>query len=208
MFAHINPGEPVAWRTFDLLATLDTPRLLDVRVSSTGQRFLSDVTQLFQGEELCAAVRLAKDDPWPEKVFITGTIDVLVEPLASLFDEVVAGHMHSRDGVWTGYLATPPLVDEARAAWLSRYADDHGVDLPRSYAYGDSHGDTGLNSAWLSYTEVRAGVGVEWKINSSISFTAEAGYVPWRQFDYFRTEVRYHNESGAPYGALMLHGAF
>jgi HAD superfamily hydrolase (TIGR01490 family) len=74
-------------------------------------------------------------------VLITGTIDVLVEPLASLFDEVVAGHMHSRDGVWTGYLATPPLVDEARAAWLSRYADDHGVDLPRSYAYGDSHSD-------------------------------------------------------------------
>jgi alcohol-forming fatty acyl-CoA reductase len=24
---------------------------------------------------------------------------------------------------------------------LSRYADDHGVDLPRSYAYGDSHSD-------------------------------------------------------------------
>ena len=74
--------------------------------------------------------------------------------------------------------------------------------------FGDSHGDTGLNSAWLSYIEVRAGAGVEWKINSSISFTAEAGYVPWRQFDYFRTEARYHNESGAPYGALMLHGAF
>jgi Domain of unknown function (DUF6268) len=74
--------------------------------------------------------------------------------------------------------------------------------------FGDSHGDTGLNSAWLSYTEVRAGVGAEWKINSSISFTIEGGYVPWRQFDYFRTEVRYHNESGAPYGALTLHGAF
>ena len=74
-------------------------------------------------------------------VLITGTIDVLVEPLASLFDEIVAGHMHSRDGVWTGYLATPPLVDEARAAWLGRYAESHGIDLSRSYAYGDSHSD-------------------------------------------------------------------
>jgi HAD superfamily hydrolase (TIGR01490 family) len=74
-------------------------------------------------------------------VLITGTIDVLVEPLASLFDEVVAGHMHSRDGVWTGYLATPPLVDEARAAWLGRYAEENGIDLSRSYAYGDSHSD-------------------------------------------------------------------
>lgn len=74
-------------------------------------------------------------------VLITGTIDVLVEPFASLFDEIVAGRMHSRDGVWTGYLATPPLVDEARAAWLGRYAESSGIDLSRSYAYGDSHSD-------------------------------------------------------------------
>ncbi|MGH8776413.1 MAG: HAD-IB family hydrolase [Jiangellaceae bacterium] len=74
-------------------------------------------------------------------VLITGTIDVLVEPLAPLFDEIVAGRMHSRDGVWTGYLATPPLVDEARAAWLGRYASSTGIDLSRSYAYGDSHSD-------------------------------------------------------------------
>ncbi|MEO8440543.1 MAG: DUF6268 family outer membrane beta-barrel protein [Spartobacteria bacterium] len=74
--------------------------------------------------------------------------------------------------------------------------------------FGDSHGDTGLNSAWLSYEEIRAGAGVEWKINSSLSLTVEGGYVPYRQFDYHRTEVRYHYESGAPYGSIMFHGAF
>ena len=74
--------------------------------------------------------------------------------------------------------------------------------------FGDSHGDTSLNSAWLTYEEVRAGVGAEWKINSNISLTVEGGYVPYRQFDFHRTEVRYHNESGAPYGAVMLHGEF
>ena len=74
--------------------------------------------------------------------------------------------------------------------------------------FGDSHGDTSLNSAWLTYEEVRTGVGAEWKINSSFSVTIEGGYVPYRQFDFHRTEVRYHNESGAPYGAVMLHGAF
>jgi len=74
--------------------------------------------------------------------------------------------------------------------------------------FGDSHGDTGLNSAWLSYEEVRAGVGAEWKINSSFSLTMAGGYIPWRQFDFHRADVRYHYESGAPYGALMLHGAF
>jgi len=74
--------------------------------------------------------------------------------------------------------------------------------------FGDSHGDTSLNNAWLAYEEVRTGVGAEWKINSSISLTVEGGYVPWRQFDFHRTEVRYHYENGAPYGAIMLHGEF
>jgi alcohol-forming fatty acyl-CoA reductase len=49
--------------------------------------------------------------------------------------------MHERDGVLTGYLAKPPLVDEARAAWLQGYADEHGVDLAASYGYGDSSSD-------------------------------------------------------------------
>ena len=74
--------------------------------------------------------------------------------------------------------------------------------------FGDSHGDRSLNNAWLTYDEVRAGAGAEWKLNSSISLSIEGGYVPWRQFDFHRTEVRYHYESGAPYGAIWLHGEF
>ncbi|GEO97428.1 HAD-IB family hydrolase [Kocuria turfanensis] len=78
-------------------------------------------------------------------VLVTGSIDLLVEPLAHLFDEVVAGRMDERDGVMTGYLATPPLVDEARAQWLKKYAEQGGYDLTRSYGYGDSHAD----ASWL-----------------------------------------------------------
>jgi phosphoserine phosphatase len=74
-------------------------------------------------------------------ILITGTIDLLVAPLKSLFDEVVASHMHTRDGAFTGYLASPPLVDEARAAWLRRHAREEGLDLSGSYAYGDSYSD-------------------------------------------------------------------
>lgn len=77
-------------------------------------------------------------------VLITGAIDMLVTPLAGLFDEVIASRMHTRDGVLTGYLASPPLVDEARAAWLRRYAPEHGLDLSGSYAYGDSYSDRPL----------------------------------------------------------------
>lgn len=74
--------------------------------------------------------------------------------------------------------------------------------------FGDSHGDKALNSAWMSYEEIRTGGGAEWKLNSSIALTIEGGYVPYREFDFHRTEVRYHNESGAAYGALMLRGEF
>jgi fatty acyl-CoA reductase len=74
-------------------------------------------------------------------VLVTGSIETLAEPLAGLFDEVVGGHMHEKAGVLTGYLAKPPLVDEARAAWVLQYAEEHGLDLAASYGYGDSHAD-------------------------------------------------------------------
>ncbi|MFL6052117.1 MAG: HAD-IB family hydrolase [Actinoallomurus sp.] len=80
-------------------------------------------------------------------ILITGTIDVFIEPLATLFDEIVASRMHERDGVLTGYLDTPPLVDEARAAWLRRHAEDTGLDLSQSYAYADSYSDRPLLEA-------------------------------------------------------------
>jgi HAD superfamily hydrolase (TIGR01490 family) len=74
-------------------------------------------------------------------VLVTGSIGELAAPIAELFDEVVASSMDEKDGVLTGYLAKPPLVDEARAAWLRHYADEHGLDLAHSYGYGDSHAD-------------------------------------------------------------------
>ena len=87
----------------------------------------------------------AHRDAGHRTILVTGTIDLMVQPLLPFFDEVVAGSMHERDGVLTGYLADPPLVDEARAAWLRHYATTHGINLSQSYGYGDSHADV----AWL-----------------------------------------------------------
>jgi HAD superfamily hydrolase (TIGR01490 family) len=80
-------------------------------------------------------------------VLITGAVDLHVEPLSVLFDEVVASRMHATDGVLTGFLETPPMVDEARAAWLEQYAQRHGLQLDRSYAYADSYSDRPLLEA-------------------------------------------------------------
>jgi ferric-dicitrate binding protein FerR (iron transport regulator)/tetratricopeptide (TPR) repeat protein len=73
----INPDEPVAWRAFDLLATLNTPRLLGVRVTDPAGKaqFLCPGSILAQGEELCAIARLPAGARLPKSVRITGTID-------------------------------------------------------------------------------------------------------------------------------------
>jgi HAD superfamily hydrolase (TIGR01490 family) len=77
-------------------------------------------------------------------VLITGALAAFVEPLRPLFDEIVAAELLARDGRYTGFLASPPLVGEARAAWLRRYAAREGADLALSYAYADSHTDLPL----------------------------------------------------------------
>ena len=55
-FTQINPDEPIAWRTFELLATLNTPRLLELRVVDVAEKvpFLTETTALAQAEDLPA----------------------------------------------------------------------------------------------------------------------------------------------------------
>jgi hypothetical protein len=74
--------------------------------------------------------------------------------------------------------------------------------------FGTSHGIPRLNSAILTYSEVRTGAGFDWKISPVVTFTGEVGYQPYRNFDFYRAEVRYHQDGGAPYGTISLHGAF
>lgn len=74
--------------------------------------------------------------------------------------------------------------------------------------FGDDHGVPKLNNAVLTYSEVRVGTGLDWKIADWLSVNAEAGYQPYRSFDYYRADVRFHENSGAPYGMISLHGAF
>jgi alcohol-forming fatty acyl-CoA reductase len=82
-----------------------------------------------------------------QTVLLTGALDAFVRPLAPLFDLIVATSLDQKDGRYTGYLQVPPLVGEARAAWLRAYAERTEADLKRSYAYADSHSDLPLMRA-------------------------------------------------------------
>ena len=78
LFTQINPDEAIAWRAFDLYATLNTPRLLDVQVfDANGKaRFLMETSMIAQGEELCALTRVdTNQSAVPGKVVLKGTLD-------------------------------------------------------------------------------------------------------------------------------------
>lgn len=109
-------------------------------------------------------------------VLVTGGIDLIAAVVSPYFDEVVAGQMHARDGVLTGYLATPPLVDEARAAWLRHYATEHGFDLSASYGYGDSLAD----QAWLQL------LGNPTAVNPDVQLYRHARSKRWDVVDWSR----------------------
>jgi HAD superfamily hydrolase (TIGR01490 family) len=93
-----------------------------------------------------AAVRRIRDhrEAGHRTMLVTAAAEPFVKPIAPLFDVVVAAQLEVRDGRYTGFLAEPPLVGEARAAWLRRYAMLEGADLKQSYAYADSHSDLSL----------------------------------------------------------------
>jgi alcohol-forming fatty acyl-CoA reductase len=80
-------------------------------------------------------------------VLITGALDFVVEPLAPLFDDVVAAQMTVRDGAYTGELVAVPPTGEVRAQALRDYAADHHIDLAESVAYADSSSDLPLLDA-------------------------------------------------------------
>ena len=81
-------------------------------------------------------------------MLITCAAGLLVEPLRPLFDEVAAADLAAGPaGRLSGHLDAPPLVGQARAAWARRYAANAGVDLKRSWAYGDSFSDRPLLEA-------------------------------------------------------------
>jgi len=75
-FTQIHPHEPVNWRAFELLSTLNAPRLLNIRVvdDTGGHEFLCHNDHLADGEELCAIVRLDPGEPLPGAVEVTGLL--------------------------------------------------------------------------------------------------------------------------------------
>src|SRR6266403_3480564 len=74
--------------------------------------------------------------------------------------------------------------------------------------FGSVRGIPRLNQAVLTYGEIRTGAGAAWRVSSVMTLSAEAGYQPYRDFDFYRADVRYHQDGGAPYGTISVRGEF
>ena len=123
----------------------------------------------------------------------------------------VAGFRWKVSRLWVvnAVMPTPRLEFEAaKNVILYAGANIKQTNFRVDDEFGTHHGDARLDNAVLSYSEVRTGGGIDWKITPSVILTAEAGYQPYRNFDFYRTDVRFHEDGSAPYGMISLHGAF
>jgi len=112
--------------------------------------------------------------------------------------------------VLNAVLPTPRLQYELnKSMTLYGGADLKETNFRVSDRFGTDHGIPQLNHAVLTYSEVRLGVGLDWKLTNWLSIDAEGGYQPYRSFDFYRADVRFKEDgSGAPYGMISFHGAF
>jgi uncharacterized protein DUF6268 len=111
--------------------------------------------------------------------------------------------------VINGVLPTPRIEFAlADNATLYMGANIKQVGYRMDDQFGFTHGNPNLNNAILTYTEVRTGIGIDWKLDPLITISAEAGYQPYRAFDFHRADVTFRETGSAPYGMISVHSAF
>jgi hypothetical protein len=114
-----------------------------------------------------------------------------------------------RQWVINGVLPTPRIEFAASTnATVYLGANIKQVGYRMEDDFGVNHGNPNLNNAILTYTEVRTGLGVDWKLAPVITLSAEAGYQPYRAFDFHRADVTFRETGSAPYGMISFHSSF
>jgi phosphoserine phosphatase len=82
-------------------------------------------------------------------VFISDNIDLVVKPLADQLgaDDLVCNRLEIKKQKATGRLEDPVVGGNLAGQWARAFADEHGIDLAASLAYGSSAADGLLLSA-------------------------------------------------------------
>lgn len=99
------------------------------------------------------------------QVIVTGGLDHITRPLAEYlgFDDFVANRLEFKDGVATGRLEKPFIAGANKARWIQKYAEEHNIDLDRSFGYADSGSDLPL----LSVIGNPCAVNPDWRLRTT-----------------------------------------
>lgn len=77
------------------------------------------------------------------QVLVSGALDVVTQQLARHlgFDDMLVNRLEIQDGFATGRLLRPFVAGPAKALLVRQYAEQHHIDLDKSFAYADSGSD-------------------------------------------------------------------
>jgi HAD superfamily hydrolase (TIGR01490 family) len=77
------------------------------------------------------------------QVILSGALDFTLRPLARYLevDDFIGNRLEFRDGVATGKLQKPFIGGASKPVLMRDYANRHGIDLSRSWAFSDSYSD-------------------------------------------------------------------
>src|SRR5690349_20728353 len=77
------------------------------------------------------------------QVIVSGALDFTMRPLARWLgvDDFIANRLEFSDGYATGKLRKPFVAGATKAQIMRDYAQAHGIDLGKSWAYSDSYSD-------------------------------------------------------------------
>jgi HAD superfamily hydrolase (TIGR01490 family) len=151
---HVGPREMLNSLGFLLqrMPPLSVHPLRERKLYLTGKRpsVIEPLAEEFVRSEVCP--RLATDalDALEQHrraghilVLVTGSPDFLVAPLAAFLnvEAVLAATLERAGDQYTGVIQPPLPYGEGKFRLIEAFAKQQGVDLARSYAYGDSPGD-------------------------------------------------------------------
>lgn len=76
-------------------------------------------------------------------ILLSGSLDFLLEPLREFLeaDHLIAAHMEVVKGKLTGRILGDYPYGSLKAKIIQHFANEHGLDFSRSYAYADHHTD-------------------------------------------------------------------
>lgn len=87
-------------------------------------------------------------DAGHEIVFITGTLDVIIQKVADAFGgaTIICNRLEMKNRIATGKLAKPVVAGPEKARLIREHARENGHDLNECYAFSDSYSDVPMLS--------------------------------------------------------------